>query len=190
MGALAAMRRWGTTGMRFFSRSEHRPTGRRDRTGSAAIRPAIACVALALTLGQLQSASAEPANTRFTCIGTSAAAGTAPSAAIRFNVTVPGDDGRLLGIQDEETGRTLQLAYDAEVSVGEFTVEGGTALPIIWTRLANNGGDTVGLAIGSAGDITTLRIEKPQPPAIDSAFTLLSTEHRDISTGRCSPEQS
>jgi hypothetical protein len=104
---------------------------------------------------------------------------------IAFEVRIHTDDGNLLGLVDEESGRVQRLAYDAEISIGSIRFSDGVAQELMWTREKNNGGDFIGEAIRGDGQISALRISKANPISPDYDFVLFETESRSMSEGAC-----
>ena len=98
---------------------------------------------------------------------------------------MPGGDGDMLGLVDEQTGQVLRLLYDGEVGAGALTLAGASGRELVWTRGKANGGDFLGLAIDAAGEIATLRIDARPSAAAGRAFALFLTERSALYRGFC-----
>jgi len=104
---------------------------------------------------------------------------------VAFEAKIFTDDGDLLGIVDEESGKVQALAYDAEISLGSLKFENQSEVQAFWTRGKNNGGDFVGEAIGANGEITAVRIMSKINAAAGSEFVLFDTEREETFKGIC-----
>ena len=79
----------------------------------------------------------------------------------------------------------MRLVYDAEVSRGAIQFDGEPERPAIWTRGKRNGGDYVGEAIGSDGEIITIRIDARAAAAVGGDFVLFDTARATLFKGTC-----
>jgi len=134
-----------------------------------------------------QGAAQSPAPPTWNCHGKIEAGGAASTAReLSLTLTLAREnETALLGLIDAESGRPIRLAYDAEVSIGSIQIAHLPAQEIVWTREKDNGGDYVGFAVASDGQIASIRILTREDSAKERQFVYFSTEAGGAYRGTC-----